>query len=386
MEDGILTDSQSVAQSIIEYRNELIDLGTLGQIRFRRPMVNPFRLRRRILHAMAHSFSEVMTRTDVYGLENIPARGPVLILPNHLSNLDGIMVLAHYPRQIEMVGPGDFKMITLKDWMLKAYRVVPINRGRADTSNLKNIIGLLKAGRELLMFPGGGMWEKRQFVAKDGAAYFSQLTNTPILPVGISGAYLKSIDAFTGQRPRLTLRFGKLMPAVAPSRNRQTREADLDAASHEIMARIWDLLEPAEQEQYSHWKRELYRMDLTFLQAETGAELPYNGPAVPDMAALAEFAAKPNLFRPMWENTRLNLDPFREAHFFGPVDVRLAARDLAALLRSEYDAYLPYRMGDAATTQVLGALDALGGPVTEWAMRHGARIRLTPVSTDPAAE
>lgn len=380
-----MSDTQTAAQSIIEYRTELIDLGSLGQIRFKRPMINPFRLRRRSLHVLSQAFSEVMTRTDVYGLENIPAKGPVLILPNHVSNLDGIMVLAHYPRQIEMVGPGDFKMVTLKDWMLRAYGVVPINRGRADTGNLKNIVSHLKAGRELLMFPGGGMWEKRNFEAKDGAAYFSQLTNTPILPVGISGAYLKTIDAFTGRRPRLTLRFGELMPAVPPSRNRRARDADLDAASVEITDRIWDLMEPEEQALFAHWQREVYRMDLSFVDVATGEPVAYDGPALPDMAALAEFVAKPNLFRPMWENAGLNLDPFRKDRYFAPVELQLASRELRDLLRGEYDAYIPYRMGDNADGEVKTALEALRVTVAEWAIQNHARIKLTPVSTDPEA-
>lgn len=377
-----MSDTQSVAQSIIEYRTELIDLGSLGQIRFKRPMINPFRLRRRSLHAVAHAFSEVMTRTDVYGLENIPAQGPVLILPNHVSNLDGIMVLAHYPRQIEMVGPGDFKMVTLKDWMLRAYGIVPINRGRADTGNLKNIVGHLKAGRELLMFPGGGMWEKRHFEAKDGAAYFSQLTNTPILPVGISGAYLKTIDAFTGRRPRLTLRFGELMPAVPPSRNRRARDADLDAASVEIRDRIWDLMEPAEQAQFTHWEREVYHMEISFVDVATSESVAYDGPALPDMAALAEFVAKPNLFRPMWENAGLNLDIFREDRFFAPVELQLATRELSDLLHGEYDAYIPYRMGDDAAAEVTASLDALRNTVSRWAIDNHARVKLTSMSVD----
>lgn len=378
-----MSEIQTATQSIIEYRNELIDLGALGKIRFRRPMINPLRLRRRWLHVLAHTFSDVMTRTQAYGLENIPRHGgPLLILPNHVSNLDGIMVLAHYPRQIEMVGPGDFRMITLKDLMLKAYGVVPINRGRADTTSLRNIVSHLKGGKELLMFPGGGMWEKRQFVAKEGAAYLSQLTNTPILPVGISGAYLRSVDAFTGRLPKLTIRYGEIMPAIQPSRNRRMRDADLEAASTEIMDRIWDLMEPGEQAQFTRWAREVYTLTVDFIN-ESGEPLAYTGPAMPDLSALAEFIGKPNLFRPMWENAGLDLDPFRQERHFSAMEVRLAARDLAAILRGAYDAYIPYRLGDEANARVLAALDALRGPVTDWAIAHDGRICLSASSAVP---
>jgi 1-acyl-sn-glycerol-3-phosphate acyltransferase len=381
----VLQEIQTVASATIGFRTERIDLGALGTLRVKKPYINPKRFRRRVLHGVAHAFHDLMTRTNVYGLENIPAKGPLLILPNHVSNLDGILVLAYYPRQIEMVGPGDFKMITIKDWILRAYGVTPINRGHADTGSLKAITGHLRGGNDLMMFPSGGMWEKRRFEAKEGAAYLSQLTGTPILPVGVSGTYLKSMAAFLGMQPKLTLRFGKVMPPVPRSQDRRARETDLAAASREIMDRIYDLLEPDEKAQYERWAREIYSMRVEFERIEDGEPLAYDGLALPDMAMLAEFVAKPNLFRPMWENARLMLEPFREARYFPPIELRMAALDLHRVLNAEYDRYIPYRMGDEAATKVNEALVALHTTVCDWAMRHNARVRLTPECIDPDA-
>jgi 1-acyl-sn-glycerol-3-phosphate acyltransferase len=345
--------------------------------------VNPKRLRRRILHGMAHAFQTIMTRTTVRGLENIPGDGPLLVLPNHVSNLDGILVLANYPRQMEMVGPGDFKMINLKDLMLRAYGLTLVNRGHADTDGLKSMLAQLKAGNDLLMFPGGGMWEKRTFEAKPGAAYLSQATGARILPVALGGTYLKSNAAFYGEAPDLTITFGKVMPAIPRSQDRRQRDHDLDAASQEIMQRIYDLLEPSERALYDRWARELYEMHIDFAD-DSGEPVAYTGPALPDMAALAEFIAKPNLFRPMWENAGLALEPFREQRFFGPVDVQIAARQLREnVTGGTFERYLPYRMGDEAAADVVTALDALHD-IGEWAINHRARIRLTPVVADPA--
>ncbi len=380
-----MTDTiQTVATNTIWLQTDVIKLGSLGSLRVRRLMINPLRLRRRFLHGLAHTFHNVMTRSTVLGLENIPPHGPLLILPNHISNLDGIMVLAYYPRQIEMVGPGDFKMITLKDWMLRSYGVTPINRGRADTAALRAITTHLRDGKDLLMFPSGGMWETRRFEAKEGAAYLSQITQTPILPVGISGTYLKSNDAFFGRQPSLTIHYGPLIPPVPPSRDRRRREADLDAASRDIMACIWDLLEPAQQEQYRRWAREEYSLRVEFRREDDDTPLVYDGPALPDMAALAEFIAKPNLFRPMWQNAGLHLEPFREARYFAPLEVQMAAGDLHALLHGAFDRYVPYRMGDEAAAQVSDALLALRHVIAPWAIARNARIRLTPLCVDPA--
>ncbi|MFC1959568.1 lysophospholipid acyltransferase family protein [Chloroflexota bacterium] len=379
-----MPDIQALAPSTIGIKTDVIKMGALGTLRVKRPTVDRTRFRRRSLQRVSIGFHDLMTRTTVRGLENIPSRGPLLVLPNHVSNLDGLMVLAFFPRPIEMLGPGDFKMIAIKDLMLQAYGVTKINRGYGDPATLRLLINYLQAKRELLMFPGGGMWEKREFIAKDGAAYLSQVTQTPILPVGLSGTYLKSMDAFRGQRPELTIHFGKVMPPVPRSTNRKNRDAELLAANEEIMSRIWEVMEPAEQAQYERWAREIYALAVDFEDVHSGETVAYDGPPLPDMTALSEFISKPNLFRPMWENAGLQLEPFQEARYFAPIELQMAARDLYELLQNQYGQYIPYRMGDEAADQVNAALLALSTDAAEWAMRHDARIRLTPTCIDPA--
>lgn len=380
-----MPEIQALAPSTIGIKTNVYKLGALGTLRVKRPTVDRTRFRRRALQQVAITFHELLTRTTVRGLENIPAKGPLLILPNHVSNLDGMMALAFFPRPVEMLGPGDFKMVNIKDLMLRLYGVTTINRGYGDPTTLRQLMHYLQAGRELVMFPGGGMWEKRNFIAKDGAAFLSQSTQTPILPVGLSGTYLKTMDAFTGRRPELTITFGKVMPPVPRSRSRKDRDADLLAANEEIMARIWDVMEPEERALNERWQREIYTMGLEFMNVHSGDPVAYDGPSLPDMAMLAEFVAKPNLFRPMWENAGLDLEPFREVRYFAPIELQMAARDMYDLLQDEYRQYIPYRMGDGAFDQVSAALQALVTDVAEWAMRHDARVRLTPTSTDPAA-
>ncbi len=377
-----MTEMQEVTFSIFDYKNDVIDLGSLGKVRIRRPVVNPGRLRRRLLHATAHAYQDLLTRTTVRGLENIPREGPVLVLPNHVSNLDGPLVLANYPRQVEMVGPGDFKMLNLKDFMLRAYGMTMIKRGFADTDGLKALIAHLRAGRDLLMFPGGGMWEKRRFEVKPGAAYLSQVTGARILPVAIGGTYLKSKSVFAP----FTVTFGKVLPAVPRASNRDERDQVQADASRRIEQAIWSLMEPADRAMYERWACERYEMRLAFAAVDGGAPLAYDGPPLPEMSVLAEFVAKPNLFRPMWENARLPVEPFREARFFAPIEVQMAVRALHRTLSAgSFERYVSYRMGDEADARLMAALEALSA-VIEWAIAHGALIKMTPLCFDPEAE
>lgn len=378
-----MSNTRGVATSASVPVESFIEIEAL-KLRIPRSDLTPLGLRRVFLRGLALAFQATKTRTVVRGLENIPSEGPLLILPNHVSNLDGPQMFANYPRQLEIVGPGDFKMIALKDLMLRAYGMTLIKRGFADSEGLKTLINHLKAGKSVLMFPTGGMWEKRSLVAKPGAAYLSQITGAKMIPVAIGGTYLKSDAAFLGfSRPKITITFGKPMPAVPRSKNRADRDELLEEAGRELMARIYDLMEPVDKALYDRWATEIYRLQLDFQSYNTGEKLAYDGPALPDMATLAEFIGKPNLFRPMWENAGLAIEPFRETRYFAPIEVKIAARLLRDTLTSgTYERYIPYRMGDEAQQQVIDALNALRA-VADWAMDHEARMRLTPVVTNP---
>lgn len=337
--------------------------------------------RRAILRRSIRVLQGVFARAEVHGVENIPPHGPLLILFNHLSTLDGPLVMANMPGEIELVGPGDFPMTAAGQLVIRAYGITLINRGRADRASLRAVVDHLRAGRMVAMAPDGGTWEKGITDVKEGAAYLSQLTQTPMLPVGLGGLYRVPVPGLMAllSRPRITITFGEVMPPVPPSADRRRREADLRAASLAIMRRIYDLLPPEDRARYDAWGRAIYDLRLDFA-AENGTPIVYNGPPLPDLSALGEFLAKPNLFRPMWQNARLVVDPFREGRFFPAMEVRLAARDLVRTLTAgAFDVYLQYRLGNARAGAALAALQALRDEICEWALQRGARLRLTPV-------
>ncbi len=326
----------------------------------------------------------LFSRAEITGLEHIAPRGPLLVCFNHLSILDGPLVVSAIPQEVELVGPGDFSMTPIEEVMVRAYGITRINRGRPDRSSLRALLDHLEAGRILAMAPDGGTWEKAITDVKTGAAYLSQATGAPIVPVALGGLYeVPVVDV--GRlltRPAISIRFGPPMPPVPPSASRRARQADHEAASQELMQRIYDLLPARDQARYDHWARARYDLAIAF-ETEAGQRLdPADAPQA-DMTALGEFLAKRNLFRPMHVNAGLNVDPFLQPRFFSPMEVRLAARDLhRTLTQGDFDAYLPYRLGDDKAALALAALRALQGEITGWALDHHARMRISPVISD----
>ncbi|MFC1959569.1 lysophospholipid acyltransferase family protein [Chloroflexota bacterium] len=341
--------------------------------------------RRRWLRRLMFTIQRLFLRTEIRGLENVPQDGPVLLLFNHLSTLDGPLVMANTPRELELVGPGDFPSMWLENITMTLYDMIRVNRGRPDRASLRQMAQHLKEGRALSMAPGGGTWEKRLTEAKPGAAYLSQLIGAPLMVVALGGLY--EVPTFHVKyffkRPRVTMTFSEVLPPVPRSKIRAERDTQLEEATYAIMQRLYELLPSADQARYDHWTRATYDLELTFATLEGDEPLVYDGPPLPDMSGLAEFLAKPNLFRPMWLNSRLNIEPLHEPRFFPPLEVQLAARDLHTHLTvGAYDVYLPYRLGDYKAQQAYAALRFIHDEVCEWAMSHEARIKIVPAIHD----
>jgi 1-acyl-sn-glycerol-3-phosphate acyltransferase len=329
--------------------------------------------RRKLSKRFLHWFFHTHVRLIVEGLEHIPETGPVLVLPNHLSNLDGPLILGVFPHNLEMVGPGDFKVEPMKLAMMKMYGMTLIKRGYSDRSGMSAIMHHLKKGRSVLMFPSGGMWEKRRFENKAGALYFSQLTGTPIIPAGISGGYLKGRSAFFFGKPRIVLKFGSMMPAISHEGGKTERAERLEAASAQLADRIFELLEPDEQEQYRRWMREVYSFEFEYDGSRTA----------PDMPTLAQFVHKPNLFRPMWKHAKKDMDPFRKNRFYPVRRTRASAEAMKENLEGNFDHYIPYRLGDEAHSAILKELDLFLDFCDELSKSGVKRIKCLTIARDP---
>ncbi len=336
--------------------------------------------RRGFSRVFMKAFYSLLTNTTVEGIENVPKEGPLLVLPNHLSNLDGPLVLGMYPHTLEMVGPRDFKMEPFKTMMMSVYGMTLIKRGYTDSTAVSGIIRHLRNKRHLLMFPSGGMWEKRSFENKQGAAYFSQLTQTPILPVGISGAYLQSHRTLSMHKPDIVLRFGEVIEPISKQGSKAEREIHLQNANQRLEQKMFKLLEPAEQQRYQRWERETYSMEIYFkTHSEVQLVKHHSEMAFP---CLAEFAIKPNLFRPMWKHAKQNMDPFLSGKVSNPLRVRTTVEDLFENLTQNFSQYIQYRLGEEAYEEILIELNELI-KLCNSAEQRGAWIKLVPTAYDP---
>ncbi len=130
-------------------------------------------------------------RLKVTGQQNIPQGGPFIIVANHSSLLDPIILgISVRPKVIFVAAAYLFKIGWL-GYLLREANSVPIYREN-NTNNIKSIKQILKILQRngvLGIFPEGGVdRQKDDLPIKAGAAYLATKTGVPIIPIKIKGA------------------------------------------------------------------------------------------------------------------------------------------------------------------------------------------------------
>ncbi len=131
-------------------------------------------------------------RPRVTGREHIPSSGPAILVANHISSGDTFLLPAMIRRR--MVFPAKAELFTGKGpttrfvaWFLQAVGQLPMDRsgGRASASSMDGVLGALRRGQLLGIFPEGTRSpDGRLYKGKTGVARLVLQAGAPVLPVG----------------------------------------------------------------------------------------------------------------------------------------------------------------------------------------------------------
>jgi len=157
----------------------------------------PFDRRRVLLHlftcwwAFFYVLANPLWRCRVLGRDRLPWKGPAVIVVNHLSLVD-ILVLHGLFRPFKWVSKASNFRIPFLGWNMTLNGYVPINRGAAESARrmMARCRELLAQGSPVLFFPEGTRsadGELKPF--KDGAFRLAKDTGVPVIPVAMSGTY-----------------------------------------------------------------------------------------------------------------------------------------------------------------------------------------------------
>ncbi|MBM3153227.1 MAG: 1-acyl-sn-glycerol-3-phosphate acyltransferase [Chloroflexi bacterium] len=216
--------------------------------------LHPFRRRpvRFILKNLSIPAFALLTRIEINGLENLPTKGPLLVVGNHFSFIDPVAFVRMAPWPIEFVGGAFTPHAPL--WT----RIIPflwgyhkLYRGTGSRDALRAAEQVLKNGGILGIFPEAGNWATVLRPARPGTAYLATRTGAPILPVGLDGFSEVFPSLFKGRRARVTVNVGKPFGPFSASGTGRSRREQLDEIGHEIMRHIAPLIPPEKRGHYS---------------------------------------------------------------------------------------------------------------------------------------
>ena len=95
-------------------------------------------------------------KLEVFGLNNIPSNGGVLLLGNHVSWLDWAIIIMSMPRDVQFVmDKGLYNKWYLK-WLLQFFKIIPIANS-ASKQSIQTIVKALDNGSVVVLFPEGGI-------------------------------------------------------------------------------------------------------------------------------------------------------------------------------------------------------------------------------------
>lgn len=169
------------------------------------------------LHFLCYLWVAPCFRYRAWGVENIPETGPILLVANHQSFLDPILVgLAGHSRQFYAMARSTLWHNRVLAWIINSLNAVPVDRGAADMAAMKRCIAVLQAGHALLVFPEGTRTldgTVRGFAS--GTMLLIRRARPMVVPVAIEGSFQAwpRSRKLPRARGRVGVMYGKPIPA-----------------------------------------------------------------------------------------------------------------------------------------------------------------------------
>ncbi len=176
---------------------------------------------------------------DIKGIENIPEKGAGVLLSNHTSFLDSIILGVFPKRHIWFMAKNSEYKGPVLTWALKRARAFPVRRYANDVQAVRNALRIIQEGHILGIYPEGERtWVNTLLPFRNGTLRLVLALGRPVIPVGISGAY-ELMPRWTSsiEKSPVKIRIGEpFMPDHIPIPH-QTR-SDITRLRHDLTTRI----------------------------------------------------------------------------------------------------------------------------------------------------
>ncbi len=183
----------------------------------------------------------LFTSTKVTGKKNLPKKGALLVVANHLSLADPPLLGACLSRKAIFMAKEELFRSKFLRYFIRGFGAFPVHRGQLDRKSFRRAEKVLERDFVLVMFPEATRSkDARLQFAYPGSAMIALRSSTPILPVGITGTENVKGYKWLLRRPRLTVNIG--CPFNLPQVDGRVTKADLNNCTYLIMTHIAEVL------------------------------------------------------------------------------------------------------------------------------------------------
>jgi 1-acyl-sn-glycerol-3-phosphate acyltransferase len=124
------------------------------------------------------------------GRANMPRSGPVLLIANHQSYLDPVLVGLASRRHLCYLARKTLFRHRLFRLLIQSLNAVPIDQEGVAKEGLKTVLDQLRKGQAVVVFPEGERTHNGLLQPlKPGIQLLIKRSQAPVVPVGIAGAY-----------------------------------------------------------------------------------------------------------------------------------------------------------------------------------------------------
>jgi 1-acyl-sn-glycerol-3-phosphate acyltransferase len=186
-------------------------------------------------------FTHLVCRYRVSGIEHMPQTGPLLIVANHLSWYDPLLIGVILPRRLWFCAKVELFSWPVIGWACKRTGQIPVRRGKVDRASLEKALAYLREGRAVVIFPEGKVEKHgRMIEAHTGIAMLALRSGATLLPIAHTDVRQQLNGWPNRYFPRCYVRIGAPFTPQVPAG--LSHREELRYITQDVMGRIASML------------------------------------------------------------------------------------------------------------------------------------------------